>query len=65
MPGCSTPMAWGRRIVAKREVCPMCKGCGHIIVLNWPEHCPKCKRTGFVKPEPKKPADGVKEDGNG
>jgi hypothetical protein len=45
--------------VAKREVCPMCKGCGHIIVLNWPEHCPKCKRTGFVKPEPKKPADGV------
>jgi predicted Zn-ribbon and HTH transcriptional regulator len=43
----------------------MCKGCGHIIVLNWPEHCPKCKRTGFVKPEPKKPADGVKEDGNG
>ena len=45
--------------MTKREVCPMCKGAGHIIVLNWSEHCPKCDRTGFVRPRPK-PSDGVK-----
>ena len=44
--------------MTKREVCPMCKGAGHIIVLNWSEHCPKCERTGFVRPRPK-PSDGV------
>jgi DnaJ-class molecular chaperone len=45
--------------MAKREVCPTCKGTGHVLVLNWSEKCLKCKATGFVKPAQKKPADGV------
>lgn len=45
--------------MTKRQVCPLCKGCGHIIVLNWSEHCPKCKRTGFIPAEKPAPAFGV------